>query len=109
MDSQSKKINPRILMLTRDTVWLPAVDPLHFDKKEAGVGPGRSFAEAMLSKTKSANIKIGLIPAAVGGTSITLWKTGAYDAVTKSHPYDDAMLKGGHENRNFKRHYLAPG
>jgi hypothetical protein len=93
LDSQSKEIDPQILMLTRDTVWVSAVDPLHFDKKEAGVGPGRSFAKAMLSKSNCSTMKIGLIPAAVGGTSISLWKTGAYDAVTKSHPYDDALLR----------------
>lgn len=92
-DSLSKTINSRILMLTRDTLWTPAIDPLHFDKKEAGVGPGISFAEVMLSEEKSSKIKIGLIPAAVGGTSINLWKTGAYDAITKSHPYDDAMRR----------------
>ena len=36
--------------------------------------------------------RIGLIPCAVGGTSIRKWQPGAEDEKTNTHPYDD-MLK----------------
>lgn len=91
VDSISKLQRPRILMLDKKKQFVPATDPLHFDKKEAGVGPGLSFAESMLPA--DGTIRIGLVPAAVGGTSITLWVPGAYDSVTKTHPYDDAMAR----------------
>ena len=38
---------PRVLTWTQDNAWAPAVDPLHFDKKIAGVGPGRTFGLIM--------------------------------------------------------------
>jgi len=91
VDSISKAERPRILMLDKNGNFVPATDPLHFDKKEAGVGPGISFAENMLPENNK--VKIGLVPAAVGGTSIKLWIPGAYDSITKTHPYDDAMVR----------------
>jgi hypothetical protein len=91
VDPVSKLQRPRILMLDKNRQFVPAMDPLHFDKKEAGVGPGLSFAEAMLPAEGA--VRIGLVPAAVGGTSITLWVPGAYDSITKTHPYDDAMAR----------------
>ncbi|MEZ2444593.1 sialate O-acetylesterase [Chitinophaga sp. RCC_12] len=91
VDSISKSENARIMMLDRTGKFVPATDPLHFDKKEAGVGPGLSFAKSMLPANQK--IKIGLIPAAVGGTSILLWTPGGYDSITKTHPYDDAMAR----------------
>jgi hypothetical protein len=36
-------------------------------------------------------VMIGLIPCAVGGTAISRWTPGAYDAGTKTHPLDDAL------------------
>lgn len=90
-DAASKPGNARILMLDSTGKFVPASDPVHFDKKEAGVGPGISFAENMLPAR--GKIKIGLIPAAVGGTSIQLWIPGGYDSITHTHPYDDAMMR----------------
>lgn len=89
-DAVRKPVNARILMLDSTGKFVPASDPVHFDKKEAGVGPGISFAESMLAANPE--IKIGLIPAAVGGTSIQLWVPGGYDSITHTHPYDDAMI-----------------
>ncbi len=91
VDAESKKIHPRVVMLTKDLKWVPASDPLHFDKpRMVGVGPGVAFGKQMAEACPKA--RIGLIPCAVGGTSITLWVPGALDKVTKGHPYDD-MLK----------------
>lgn len=89
VDEESKKADPRIVMLTKEGEWQPAKDPLHFDKPVAGVGPGLSFARGMVSK--AAGVRIGLIPSAVGGTSIKLWVPGAYDSVTRTHPYSDML------------------
>ena len=80
-----------LLMLDKENHWVQAKHPLHFDKPAiVGVGPGLSFGLKMAKKNKGQ--KIGLIPCAVGGTSIDLWKPAAYDSATKTHPYDD-MLK----------------
>src|SRR5687768_2832446 len=39
-----KEPNARVLMLSQSGQWVPAVDPLHFDKpKMVGVGLGRTF------------------------------------------------------------------
>lgn len=81
-----------VLMFNADQQWVPAVDPLHFDKpKIAGVGLGRTFG-IEIAKT-SPGKTIGLIPCAVGGTGIDVWTAGARDAATKTHPWDDAMVR----------------
>tara|TARA_R110002049_G_scaffold2750_4_gene21915 strand:+ start:61455 stop:62291 length:837 start_codon:yes stop_codon:yes gene_type:complete len=81
---------PRVLMLNQQQQWVPAIDPLHFDKpKMAGVGLGRSFADE-IAKTYP-DVTIGLIPCAVGGSSITCWQPGGFHEPTKTHPYDDTL------------------
>ncbi|MFO1452301.1 MAG: sialate O-acetylesterase [Opitutaceae bacterium] len=72
VEDQDKVPHPRIFMLNAAKAWVPAVDPLHFDKpKIAGVGLGSSFARAVAAAEP--NAIIGLIPAAVGGTSLDQW------------------------------------
>ncbi len=81
-----------VLMLAKNGDWVIAKHPLHFDKpKAAGVGPGLAFGIVMA--TARPGVKIGLVPCAVGGTSINAWKPGAYDSATKTHPYDDALTR----------------
>ena len=64
---------PGIFALSKANLWVPAIDPLHWDKPEiAGVGLGRSFAVAL-----KGSADIGLIPAAFGGTSLEQWKPGS--------------------------------
>jgi hypothetical protein len=82
---------PRVLVLGRDGRWKPALDPLHFDKKTAGVGPGRRFGTVVAAANPA--ITVGLIPAAVGGSPIASWIPGARWEQTKSHPYDDALSR----------------
>lgn len=83
---------PNIYMLNKNNEWVVAKHPLHFDKPNvAGVGPGLSFAMEMAGS--GPGVKIGLVPCAVGGSSINVWKAGAYDSATKTHPYDDAMKR----------------
>lgn len=89
VDEEGKKSDPRILMLTKELKWQPATDPLHFDKPIAGVGPGLAFAKAIAEKTPG--VRIGLIPCAVGGTSIKLWVPEGFDKFTKTRPYADML------------------
>lgn len=82
---------PRVMMLDKARAWVPAIDPMHFDKPIAGVGLGRSFA-SHVAETRPA-VTIGLVPAAVGGSPIDAWTPGAFYEPTRSHPWDDAMAR----------------
>ena len=85
------EINPRVLMLVKDGTWQPAMDPVHYDKKIAGVGLARSFAAELLKHDP--DITIGLVPSAIGGSPIATWEPGAYHEKTDTHPYDDATAR----------------
>lgn len=88
--AEDRTPHPRVLMLDQDRRWVPAVDPLHFDKpKVVGVGLGRTFAVEVAEANPE--ITVGLIPCAVGGSPIASWEPGGYHASTKTHPYDDAI------------------
>jgi hypothetical protein len=91
VEAQDKQLHARVLMLTKDGTWVPAVDPMHYDKPSAGVGPGRTFGMAMADR--DTNVTIGLIPVACGGSPISTWEPGAYFDQTTSHPYDDAIKR----------------
>lgn len=88
---QDTKVHPRVLTLNKAGKWVAAKDPIHFDKRFAAVGPGLTFGKVMAERDKS--VRIGLIPCAVGGTSISKWQPGARDSVTRTHPYDDAIRR----------------
>ena len=92
---QDKKPHPRVLTLTKDLNWKPAIAPLHFDKPGiVGVGLGGTFGREIANTDPS--ITVGLIPCAVGGSPIDVWTDGAYYKPTKSHPWDDAMKRARH-------------
>ncbi len=111
----------RILMLNQAGEWVPAIDPLHFDKPAAvGVGLGRTFGSVLAEAYPGDTI--GLIPCAVGGSPIDSWQPGFLYPPTKSHPWDDAMrraklamaagtLKGilWHQGESDATAELAPG
>jgi len=79
-------------MQNQSGAWVPAFKPLHYDKpKVVGVGPGRTFGAAIAAAMPTS--EIGLIPAAVGGSSIRAWEPGAADSATNTHPYDDAIAR----------------
>ncbi len=86
VEAQDKEIIPRVFMLNKEMAWVPAVDPLHFDKPAvAGVGLGRTFAKTLV--WGNGTVSIGLIPAAFGGTSLDQWKPGGklyLDAVRRT-------------------------
>jgi hypothetical protein len=72
---QDQQPIPGVFSLNKQMEWVPAIDPIHFDKPEvAAVGLGRSFAKTLLAVNPSASI--GLIPCAFGGTSLDQWKRG---------------------------------
>ena len=81
----------RVFCLDRAALWMPATEPLHFDKPIAGVGPGLAFGKAMAEHAP--NVRIGLIPCAVGGSPIRSWQPGGYWEQTEGHPYDDALAR----------------
>ncbi|MES2696887.1 MAG: sialate O-acetylesterase [Verrucomicrobiota bacterium] len=75
VEPQDKVPHPRVLMLDKENAWVPALDPLHFDKPTiAGVGLGSSFGRAMAEAAPG--VTIGLIPCAVGGTPLARWQKG---------------------------------
>ena len=82
----------RVLMLNQAGAWVPAADPLHFDKPKAvGVGLGLTFADAVAAANPE--VTIGLIPCAVGGSPIDSWQPGYFYNATQSHPWDDALRR----------------
>ena len=90
VEAQDKTPHPRVLMLSKAGEWVPAVDPMHFDKPAAGVGLGKTFGQ--LYAEAHPDVTVGLIPCAVGGSHIDAWQPGVFYAPTKSYPWDD-MLK----------------
>ena len=89
IEEQDRQPHPRVFALDKNNKWAPAVDPIHFDKPVAGVGPGLTFGRVMADRKPG--VYIGLIPCAAGGSSIIHWKRGVWFEQTKSHPYDDAI------------------
>ena len=99
--------------------WIAASDPLHYDKPQAvGVGPGLSFAKLIAElDIVDSNRKIGLIPCAVGGSSIREWLPKhihiEHDAViemdreTKESGYDSGETADGHFETAIARTRLS--
>lgn len=90
-DARAGAAPSRVLKWTRENCWAPAVDPLHWDKPGAGVGPGKTFGEEVASTDDT--ITIGLVPTACGGSSIRSWVPGGYHEQTASFPYDDCLSR----------------
>jgi hypothetical protein len=75
LEEQDKTAHPRVLLFNKDDSWVPAVDPLHFDKPPVvGVGLGLTFAKTVADAQQ---MTIGLVPAAVGGSEISAWAKDA--------------------------------
>ncbi|RZL47315.1 MAG: sialate O-acetylesterase [Pedobacter sp.] len=82
--------NPKVLTLNSMGQWEVAKDPIHFDRSYAGVGPGLTFGKLMAEADTS--IYIGLIPCAVGGSSINAWLP-AVDTAKTGKNYKVAILR----------------
>ncbi len=93
VEPQDREPIPGVFAWGKDEKWIPAVDPLHWDKPEIiGVGVGRSFAQRLLEVNPKR--KIGLIPAAFGGTSLEQWKVGGDLYTNAVKRAKDAMESG---------------
>ena len=92
VEAQDRTPHPRVWVLNQQGDWVPATEPLHFDKPAVvGVGPGLSFGKIMAEADTS--VVIGLVPVAVGGSAISSWQPGGFHEQTNSHPYDDALRR----------------
>jgi Carbohydrate esterase, sialic acid-specific acetylesterase len=89
VEPQDRAVHPRVWALDRAGQWVPAAEPIHFDKPIAGVGPGLTFGKAMADHSPA--IRVGLIPCAAGGSPISVWTPGGYWEQTHSRPYDEAI------------------
>jgi hypothetical protein len=75
LEAQDKVPHPRVFVLSKDLAWVPAVDPLHWDKPERiGVGLGLTFGRTVADADPAA--VVGLIPAAFGGSALDEWAPG---------------------------------
>tara|TARA_R110002020_G_scaffold189767_2_gene389078 strand:- start:239 stop:1054 length:816 start_codon:yes stop_codon:yes gene_type:complete len=83
--------HPRVFMLDKEENWVLAKDPMHFDKPGAGTGLGLTFGKIMAND--DSDIKVGLIPTAVGGSSINAWFADSIHLQTNSYPYDDMIRR----------------
>jgi len=76
VEAQDREPVEGLFALSAEDKWVPAVDPIHFDKpKIAGAGLARSFAHTLMKARPGA--QIGLIPAAFGGSQLEEWQPGA--------------------------------
>jgi hypothetical protein len=92
IEDQDKEAHPRVWVLNKEKEWVPAKDPLHFDKPPlVGVGPGLTFGKTMAGDNR--RVSIGLIPAAAGGSPITVWLEDQWFEATKSYPYREAIAR----------------
>jgi hypothetical protein len=75
VEAEDREPHPRVFMLNKELTWVPAVDPIHFDKPERiGTGLGKTFG-AIIADTRPGTV-IGLVPAAFGGSALDEWKPG---------------------------------
>ena len=93
VEAQDKVPHPRVFMLTKDLAWVPAVDPLHFDKPERiGTGLGKTFGTVLADAAPAA--VIGLIPAAYGGSALDEWTPGSPHYVNAVARAKEALKHG---------------
>ena len=118
-----------VLMIRPDGKWQPAIEPItkdrnfigtfqasgekivssdpfetvlpQGDQKVVGVGLGRTFGRLLAEANPGRTI--GLIPCAVGGTSIAAWMPGGVDdCVADNYPYDNAVKKSREAQKTGK-------
>lgn len=76
--------DPRVYTLDRADRWVNQGQPIHFDKPVAGAGIGFYFGKQLADANPG--VTVGLIPCAVGGTSVKLWQPG-------QKLYEDALKR----------------
>ena len=94
IEPQDKEVLPGIWMQNKELAWVPAVDPVHYDKPDiAAVGLARTFARTLLQLRPTA--QIGLVPAAVGGSALSEWEPGQKNYIEAVQRAKAALAKGG--------------
>ncbi|UCH10002.1 MAG: sialate O-acetylesterase [Fidelibacterota bacterium] len=81
IEASDWQTHPRVYALNAANEWVPAREPVHFDKPHlCGTGPAMTFARVMVDEY--ADETIGLIPCAMGGSTLAQWQKGRelYDA-----------------------------
>ena len=73
IEAQDLPPHPRIWMMNASQQWVPAAHPVHYDP-DAALGLCIDFAKTLTAA--DANVEIGLIPCAVGGTALSTWMPG---------------------------------
>ena len=93
VEEQDKVPHPRVFMLTKELAWVPAVDPMHFDKPDRiGTGLGKTFGAVLADADPAATI--GLVPAAFGGSALDEWTPGAPHYVNAVARTKEALKRG---------------
>ncbi len=85
--------HPRIFSVTPDKSWVEAKEPLQlYQPALTGLGPGMAFARALIQELDE-EIYIGLIPCAVGGSSVSNWLSDSlYNGVRLKSNFTDKLL-----------------
>lgn len=93
VEAEDRVPHPRVFVLNQELAWVPAVDPLHFDKPERiGTGLGKTFG-AVIADANPAAV-IGLVPAAFGGSALDEWAPGSKHYVNAVARAREAMKRG---------------
>ena len=93
VEAQDTEINSHVLMLSKEGKWVPAVDPMHFDKPERiGTGLGKTFGLFVADAAPDA--VIGLVPAAFGGSALDEWAPGQRGAELLAVGLDAQLVAG---------------
>lgn len=93
VEAEDKAPHPRVFVLTKELTWVPAVDPLHFDKPERiGTGLGKTFG-AIIAEAQPGAV-IGLVPAAFGGSALDEWLPGSPHYVNAVARAREALKRG---------------
>ena len=75
IEEQDKLTDAKIFAYDKFGKWVTATEPLHQDRDtNLGMGPGINFAREL--RKQDSKLIIGLIPSAVGGTSMSRWIKG---------------------------------
>jgi len=83
----------RVLVLNKELAWVPAVDPLHFDKPQRiGTGLGKTFG-LVVANARPGTV-IGLVPAAFGGSALDEWAPGQPHYVNAVARAQEALKRG---------------
>ncbi len=93
VEAEDRVPHPRVWVLNKELAWVPAVDPLHYDRPERiGTGLGKTFGVVIADANPEA--VIGLVPAAFGGSALDEWAPGSphyVNAVTRAR---EALKRG---------------